>query len=229
MPVYKDQHVIESWKRIASAWTQIIQSQQIESRAIATNQAIIDAVLSKQPKTLLDIGCGEGWLSRALTQQGIDCLGIDAIAELIQHASQQEGRYQIISYEALDQFNFNEQFDVLVCNFSLLGKQSVENVFANAKRLLSPSGWLIVQTIHPATIQSIANNQDSWQIETWDILDNNSPQAIPWYARSMDSWETLFKQAGFKQLEISNIKHPNSQALLSVIFSGSIYDKLETD
>jgi len=68
-----------------------VRGNQIESRALVTNQAIVDAVLSRSPSTVLDIGCGEGWLVRALSSHGIDAVGVDVVPELIEHAKQAGG------------------------------------------------------------------------------------------------------------------------------------------
>ena len=42
---------------------------------------------NKRPSTVLDIGCGEGWLCRALADKGMKVWGVDAIPELITAAT----------------------------------------------------------------------------------------------------------------------------------------------
>ena len=66
-----DASIVDSWHKNASPWTDAVRGNQIESRALITNRAIIEAVLSRSPRTVLDIGCGEGWLVRALGEHGV--------------------------------------------------------------------------------------------------------------------------------------------------------------
>jgi len=61
---HADKKIIASWHQNAKAWIQAITNDEIASRTLITNQAIIDTILQTEPKTLLDIGCGEGWLAR---------------------------------------------------------------------------------------------------------------------------------------------------------------------
>src|ERR1700693_2164362 len=68
------------------AWTSSVRQGQIESRRLITDRSVIDAVLSCKPATVLDIGCGEGWLARALSRHGIRVTGLDAVPALIEQA-----------------------------------------------------------------------------------------------------------------------------------------------
>ena len=81
-----DTQIIRSWEQNAKAWTEAIQNEAIESRKLVTNQTMIDAIVNYKPATALDVGCGEGWLTRALTQRNIDVLGIDIVKTLIENA-----------------------------------------------------------------------------------------------------------------------------------------------
>lgn len=58
-----ERKLAESWIANTDAWTESIRQQQRESRKIATDQVVIDAIQARNPKRVLDIGCGEGWLS----------------------------------------------------------------------------------------------------------------------------------------------------------------------
>jgi 2-polyprenyl-3-methyl-5-hydroxy-6-metoxy-1,4-benzoquinol methylase len=67
-----------SWVANAPAWVDAVRGQRIESRCLVTDAAIVEAVLDQQPSTVLDLGCGEGWLARALASHGIEVTGVDA-------------------------------------------------------------------------------------------------------------------------------------------------------
>jgi 2-polyprenyl-3-methyl-5-hydroxy-6-metoxy-1,4-benzoquinol methylase len=75
--------IIRSWNINAKPWARAIQAASILSRKLVTDRAIVDAVLSVSPGRVFDLGCGEGWLARALNAQGIEVTGADAVPELV--------------------------------------------------------------------------------------------------------------------------------------------------
>ncbi|MEH2213458.1 hypothetical protein [Nostoc sp.] len=48
-----EKRILDSWQMNAKSWTQAIRNQQIESRAIATDAAIVKAITQLNPRTLL--------------------------------------------------------------------------------------------------------------------------------------------------------------------------------
>nr|WP_296233214.1 hypothetical protein [Pseudomonas sp. UBA4617] len=51
-----------------------------------TDQAILLAILGRQPQRVPDRGCGEGWLLRAAGERGIEAAGVDAEPALLDAA-----------------------------------------------------------------------------------------------------------------------------------------------
>ena len=95
-----DKEIVNSWVKNASSWTTAVREGLIESRRLCTDQAIVDAVLTDAPKTAIDLGCGEGWLTRELTKHGLDVIGIDAAPDFIEEARRAgEGDFRLLSYE----------------------------------------------------------------------------------------------------------------------------------
>src|SRR6476661_515666 len=145
-----DAKIVDSWHKNAAPWTDAVRESQIESRRLVTNQAIIDTIVARRPRTALDIGCGEGWLTRALVDRGIQTIGVDVVPELIECATRAgRGEFRVTSYEGIASGALDLRVDIAVANFALIGKESVERLVASAPSLLVPRGALIIQTLHP--------------------------------------------------------------------------------
>lgn len=77
--------IITSWELNAAEWIKTITKQSISSRRF-TNKAILDTISTIEANSVVDIGCGEGWLTEALTNTGKKVIGVDAIDALLEHA-----------------------------------------------------------------------------------------------------------------------------------------------
>lgn len=219
MKMLDDATVIDAWSKNADPWTVAVRGGEIESRTLVTNQAIIDAVRSRAPHTAIDIGCGEGWLVRAL--EGVDMIGVDVVAGLIDQARQAGGGdFRVLSYEQIAGGELHAQVDAAVCNFSLIGKESVEGIFRAARSLLNPNGALIVQTLHPLVACGDAPYRDGWREGSWAGFSAGFADAPPWYFRTLESWVALFSENGLRLLEVREPVHPRTGRPLSLILIG---------
>ena len=112
---FSDAKIVESWRNNAPAWTVAVREGQVESRRQVTDQAIIDAILSRSPRSVLDMGCGEGWLARELVARNIDVLGIDVVPKFIEEAQRAGGGdFRVMSYEEIAAGNLDVSVDVVV-------------------------------------------------------------------------------------------------------------------
>lgn len=217
--LFSDAAIVESWCKNVEPWTVAVRNGQIASRQQITNQAIIDAILSCSPVSVLDIGCGEGWLVRELCARKIPATGVDAIPAFIEAARiAGEGEFHAISYEDIAAGKLDIAVDVAVCNFSLLGRESVEALFRAIPSLLEPQGIVIVQTLHPVIACGDLSYQDGWRKGTWDGFSADFTDPAPWYFRTMDSWIRLFAECGFRLREVREPVNPETLKPASVIF-----------
>jgi SAM-dependent methyltransferase len=216
-----DTKIIDSWNKNAAPWTTAVRDGEIESRTLVTNRAIVDAVRSLAPATGIDIGCGEGWLVRAL--DGIAMIGVDVVPGLVEAARQAGGGdFRTMSYEEIAQGRLNLALDVAICNFSLLGDASVTGLFRAAPSFLRPGGAFVVQTMHPAAACGDAPYRDGWREGSWDGFNAGFTDPPPWYFRTLASWIKLYGDHGLQLREVREPLHPRTGKPASLILVGAL-------
>lgn len=215
--------IIDSWQRNAQAWGRAVRDQSIESRRLVTDAAIVEAVLSCPGKTLLDIGCGEGWLARRLAEQGRVPTGVDITSALVDQAQQAGGgRFVAMSYADLAAGELEQRFDLAVCNFSLLGEISVVELLRAMPVLLNPDGLLLIQTLHPLSACGELPYVDGWREGSWQGFSEAFTDPAPWYFRTLQSWMDLLTDSGLSVQRMLEPLHPATQRPASVIFIASL-------
>ncbi len=209
--------ILDAWQANALAWERAVREERIESRRLATDQAIVDAVLARSPRTAIDVGCGEGWLARALAAQGVQVIGVDVVPALVESArAKGGGDFRVLSYEDIAAGALRERADVVVCNFSLLGGASVDALLAAVPGLLASGGRLIVQTLHP--LMAAEPYADGWREGSWVGCGEGFGEAAPWYFRTLGGWVSAFERAGLDLRDLVEPLHPHTGRPASVIF-----------
>lgn len=200
-----------SWQANADAWTRAVREQRIESRRLVTDAAILSAVAAGPACRVLDIGCGEGWLCRALAQRGSQCVGVDASAPLIEAARQAGGgRFEVMDYAGLiTEGESLGRFDALVCNFALLDEFIAPLLLALRERL-EPGGRLLIQTVHPWSACGDEPYANGWRLETFAAFGETFRAPMPWYFRTLESWLTLLAGSGWRVRQLREPRHPES-------------------
>lgn len=188
-----EQSVVEAWEANAHEWARAVRQGLIPSRTQNTNRAILQAMECCSGETALDLGCGEGWLSREMSGMGWQVTGVDSSQELILQA-RALGReeYHCLSYEEMSGRFSAASFDLVVANFSLLGEHSTEAALMATRILLKKTGRFWVQTLA---------SEPGWQTETWESLGGLDCKASPWFGRTLEDWQKIFTATGFEILK----------------------------
>lgn len=211
----------QSWNANAQAWASAVRDRRIESRRLATDAAMLDAVLAVSPRRVLDLGCGEGWLCRALSRRGVDVLGVDAAAELVALARDAgNGHFLQVDFTELatGAAVIDGSFDVVACNFSLLDEELLP-LLSRTGTWLEPSGVLLIQTLHP---QAIEVRGSGWCTENFAGLGEGFVEPMPWYYRSTQNWLNLLVSAGYAATVLREPTHPVTGCPLSLLLAGRL-------
>jgi 2-polyprenyl-3-methyl-5-hydroxy-6-metoxy-1,4-benzoquinol methylase len=215
----RDDEIVASWVANADAWTRAVRSSLIPSRVAGTDQAILEAVRRHRPRTVLDAGCGEGWLARALAAEGYAVRGIDASAPLVDRAREQGGaEYDVVSYDAIiDRPEYaGGPYDVIALNFALFAEHVAPLLRALATRL-DAGGVMIIQTLHPWAAAEEPGYVDGWRVATFAGFGGPFPEPMPWYFRTLATWSRELAAAGLGVVTIDEPRHAGTGQPLSML------------
>lgn len=218
--------LLQSWHHNAQAWIDAVRSGAIESRLKVTDQAILLAVLGRQPERVLDLGCGEGWLLRALAERGIEAVGVDGDATLVEAArAAGAAKVYLASYAELVEakVSIGSDYHLICANFALL-HQDIIPLLAAMNTLLAPGGALVIQTLHPWTAAA-GEYQDGWREETFSGFAGQW-HPMPWYLRTLSSWFNALDMAGFRLAGLQEPQHPQSSVPQSLLMVAERRDEL---
>ncbi|MEL6918295.1 MAG: methyltransferase domain-containing protein [Bacteroidota bacterium] len=212
--------VIRSWEKNAKEWINVIENNQIESRK-HTNNAIVQELSRLPASKLLDVGCGEGWLTRSITAMDKEAIGIDAIADLLENARKKgpENYYQISYEEVIAGTSIPEApFDTAVFNFCLYQKDGLTELLSNIKQMISADGHVVIQTLHPFfLLRQDLTYKSQWIQDSWKGLPGNFIDGHPWYARTFNDWMNVFNSCKMTILNMKEVVNTNGYPI-SVIF-----------
>lgn len=219
-PDSESDQIARSWYANADSWTRLVRSHGIESRRLATDEAILNAVSIRSSNKVLDVGCGEGWLCRALEERGIRCVGVDGSAALVEAGrAAGGGEFHHLCYE--DIATHPEQlgrasYDSIVCNFSLLAEE-LEPLLRSFAALLTAEGRLLIQTVHPWSARGDGPYSSGWRVERFDSFNGGFSEPMPWYFRTLGSWAQELHRAGFAIEQLLEPTHPQTGEPLSLL------------
>ncbi len=200
------------WNQNAENWTTVMKENLIGSRAV-TNIAVVNEILRKKPKFVLDLGCGEGWLSDPIVEAKIRYLGIDGSAKLVEIASHRQTHFEHVSYaKVIAGWRPPLAPDMAVFNFSLL-EEDIKPLLQSVASLLKFDGFILIQTLHPLNLPVY---QNGWNEEDFKSMTVPFEGKMPWYGRTKESWLSLFTDCG---LEIDEMIEPAmNEKPVSIIF-----------
>lgn len=138
----------EGWEDRATQWIAWARRPNFDAYWLYRG-SFLDHVVPQPGRMTLDIGCGEGRVSRDLVSRGHSVTGIDASPSLVAAAlaADPSSRYEVAQAEDLP---FPDAaFDVVVSYNALMDVDDMPAAVSEASRVLAPNGRIAVCVTHP--------------------------------------------------------------------------------
>ena len=123
------------------------------------HRTLIDPALLKvigecRGKEVLDLGCGNGYLSRRLAKRGARVTGVDASLQMIRNAKAHDSNDSLkVRYIHSDAGRLERipdaRFDLVFANMSLMDMADAEGAIGEAARVLKRGGRFVASISHP--------------------------------------------------------------------------------
>ena len=116
---------------------------------------------------ILDLACGNGYLSRRFARQGAIVTAVDANVPLIELVSKREEQepsgisYHVSDAAQLDMLE-DDLFDLVICNMALMDIENAEGAIQEVSRVLKMRGRFVASISHPCFDKV---NTSGWDIE----------------------------------------------------------------
>lgn len=154
--------------------------------------------------SILDVGCGAGFFLRALDAERWDRFGVETGRSAAASAARALGQHRVFNGTLIESACADETFDVVTFWSSLEHMNDPRANLLEARRVIKPSGTLIIQ------VPNIASYQARWFGGDWFALD--APRHR--YHFNRDTLGRLLAETGFEVYRVSFFsKNHNSHAL----------------
>ncbi|HET8893551.1 MAG TPA: class I SAM-dependent methyltransferase [Gaiellaceae bacterium] len=137
-----------AWEEHAAAWIRWAREPRHDSYWRFHRDDFLELVPPPGRRTL-DLGCGEGRLSRDLRAMGHHVVGIDASPTMVRAAREADPDHEVLLGDAAELPFAAGEFDLVVAFMSLQDVDDHVGAIAEAARVLQPGGHLCLAIVHP--------------------------------------------------------------------------------
>lgn len=149
----------DGWVDSAAAWIAEQGNDGDYGRRFVLDAPMLERIRGRGFEKALDVGCGEGRFCRILRAEGINPVGIDPTAALLDRAKALDpgGDYRLGTAETLDVERGS--FDLIVCYLTLIDMPDLKTALARIVEALRPGGTLLIANLNPF---NTAGMPDGW-------------------------------------------------------------------
>jgi trans-aconitate methyltransferase len=175
---------------------------------------VVELLAPGPGERILDLGCGDGVLTKKLVEMGCEVVGVDGSASQIEAAKRLGLDARLMDAQRLE---FDSEFDAVFSNAALHWMRQPDAVIAGVWRALKPCGRFVAECGGHGCIARI---ESALKVALGRRGLDGAP-ANPWYFPTTEDYRDRLESRGFKVDYIALIPRPTP-------LPGDISDWLET-
>ncbi len=199
---------LADWDRVADQYSgQNQTAAPTDNPMYAHMQAVFwETIGNLRGRRVLDLGCGDGWLSGLAHTAGAQVTGVDGSAQLLAVARNRHPQVEFLQQDLAQGLPANlGTFDLIVSTMLLMDIPDLSLLFADLPRALVPRGRLVFTILHPCFYaykphydpaagewyRRVTNYQDEqlWRVESFGGHNH--------YHRNLTYYTELLRANGF--------------------------------
>lgn len=192
--VITKEQISRAWNNLADKWSRRYTEYGDMNRRYIIDPTLFRIIGAVNGLSVLDAGCGNGYLCRLLAKKGAKMVGVDISQKFIDIAEQKEKekalgiQYYTQTLSNLSMFR-NETFDLIVSNLALMDVHNLEKAIEELHRALKKKGRLVFSIMHPCFSSPPVHGwvripQDSNREEDWIYWKIDK-----YFDKSMETWQ----------------------------------------
>ena len=162
---------------------------------------VLELLAPQRGEHILDLGCGDGVLSKKISDLGCEVMGLDSSADFVD-AARRLG-LEVVEKSAYD-MDFGPRFDAVFSNAALHWMKDADRVIGNVARALRPKGRFVAEMGGYNCVKTL----QSALIDELDRRGHDGQAANPWYFPTTEDYGTRLAAAGFEVRYIQLIPRP---------------------
>jgi trans-aconitate methyltransferase len=162
---------------------------------------VVDLLAPVPGERILDLGCGDGVLTKKLADLGCEVVAVDSSLPQIEAAKKLGLNASVISGEDLP---YQEEFDAVFSNAVLHWIRRADLMLAGVYRSLKPGGRFVAECGGYGCVHKIRTAL----VQALDRRGFDGEARVPWYFPKPGDYATRLERAGFRVDSIALIPRP---------------------
>lgn len=139
----------DAWDANAGEWVRWARSHDLDHAFWRLNLPTMLSLLPPPEGLVVDVGCGEGRVARALKERSYQVVGIEGSAALAHAAREADPDFVVEVADAAAMPFPDDHFDLAVASLSLMNMDNLPAVIGEIARVLCPGGRCCFSILHP--------------------------------------------------------------------------------